>query len=206
MKKHGFSIKSDNMEIIPVLGEHSPEGSDAPAKDAIWDADWKIIYHDPGEINSTEIGHIRFEGKPMLGKAVISFSVIERYRNMGYASRALKMMRDHLFWRGDIYEIEAKVTLENDPAIHALTRAGFVYRSAENNDGVKTETYSITKPKSAWSGLYLFIGLIAGLSLGILMANLLIGLATGVIAGLLTGALLDSRNQKKREDITGRKE
>ena len=194
------------MEIIPVLGEHSPEGSDASAKDAIWDADWKIMYHEPGELNSTEIGLIRFEGKPVLGKVVISFSVIERYRDRGYASRALKMMRDHLFWRGDIYEIEAKVTLENDPAIHALTRAGFVYRSAENNDGVKTETYSITKPKSAWSGLYLFIGLIAGLSLGILMANLLIGLATGVIAGLLTGALLDSRNQKKREDITGRKE
>ena len=164
------------------------------------------MFKDPGDINSTEAGLIRFEGAPELGKVVISFSVIERYRDRGYASRALKMMRDHLFWRGDIYEIEALVTLENDPAIHALTNAGFVYRSVENNDGVKTETYSITKPKSAWSGLYLLIGLIVGLTLGILMANLVIGLIMGVVAGLVTGAILDSRNQKKREDITGRKE
>ena len=194
------------MEIIPVPGEKSPEGIDVSSKDAIWYADWKIMFRDTGEINSTEVGVIRFEGEPVLGKVVISFSVMERYRDRGYASSALKMMRDHLFWRGDIYEIESKVVLENDPAIHALTNAGFVYRGVENNDGVKTETYSVTKPKSAWSGLYLFIGLVVGLTLGILMANLIIGFVMGVVAGLITGAVLDSKNQKKREDITGRKE
>ena len=206
MKKNRLSIYSDDMEIIPERGGKDPDKTDISPRDFIWYADWKIMLRDPAVIEKICLGVIRFEGEPILGKVNISIDIEERYRNRGYASRALKMMRDHIFWLGDIYEIEAVVDMENDAAIHAFSNAGFVYRHTDNNDGVKTETYSVTKPKTVWSGLYLFIGIIVGLSLGIMMANILIGLVTGVLAGLIVGGVMDSRSLKKRQDVTGRKE
>ncbi len=194
------------MEIIPVPTDRSRELSDSGSKDGFWYADWEIITIDRYDKSRTGVGVIRFEDKPVLGKVVISFEVEERYRDRGYASQALKALTKWLFWRGDVYEVEATVVLENDPAIHALLNAQFIYRRMEHEDGVKKEIYSITKPKSSWSGLYLFVGIIAGLTIGILVANILMGIIAGVIAGLGLGVWLDSKNLKKRQDVTGRKD
>ncbi|MCR4990176.1 MAG: GNAT family N-acetyltransferase [Lachnospiraceae bacterium] len=200
-----YIIESDNIIIEPIATDKSDEVKLSDPKVSVWYADW-VIFLKESKTEKTPIGVIRFDGKPELGKLNITFETEEKYRDRGYMSQALKALSNYLFLHKDIYEIIAVVILDNDPALKALTNAHFVYRRTENHDGVKSETYSIIKPASDWSGLYLVIGLIAGLALGIILSNPAVGTITGVLVGFGVGRVMDNRIKKEREQITGTRE
>ena len=110
------------------------------------------------------------------------------------------MMVDWAFRFQNIYEVSAETDRENDKCVKALKKAGFVYREGEG----RMEKYSITKPKTAWTGLYLFIGIALGLVLGIVFSHVITGLIAGVVIGVSFGASLDLAAKKEREKVTGK--
>ena len=204
MKNDRYQIKTDRLIIKPELDSSTPNTSPNDP-DAIWDTGWSIFLKNR-PASQPPIGTIRFGGAPVLGKLSVSFDINELKRNCGFASEALKGITNWLFWRGDIFEIEAFVPCENDPAMHVLANARYVYRTTEVSDGVKTERYSITKPYTSWSGLYLCLGIVIGLALGIIFASPVVGLIVGLVMCYAAGSAMDNKIKKNRERITGQKD
>lgn len=187
MKRIGkYGLKTSIIKIIPINEAN------------VWNEPWNILLiKDDDKV----IGTVSFEGIKELGSVPIKIELEERYRNLGYGTEALKMMTEWAFLHKDVYEIIAKCFDDNDKCIHALEKAGYVYRKRESN----IETYSITKPKTTWLGLYIIIGITVGLILGIVVGNQWVGLAIGVFVGAIIGANMDSKANKERENIIGSK-
>ena len=103
-------------------------------------------------------------------------------------------MTDWAFSYKNIYEIKTTSDPENDSFINALEKSGYVIRTYSKTE----ETYSIKKPKTAWSGLYIIIGIIIGLLLGIVFGNLWFGFVSGLLICQLLGASMDIKAKKEK--------
>ena len=167
----------------------------------IWNADWIIaLLGDDGEAGE-EIGKISFAGDKVLGTVPLHVEIKEAYQSKGYGTEAIALMTAWAFHFRNIYEVSADTDRENDKAVRALKRNGFVYRDFEG----RVEHYSLTRPKTAWTGLYLFIGIFLGLILGIVLSHVVTGLIVGIVIGVPIGLSLDMKANKEREKITGKK-
>lgn len=187
MSKSKYTMKSGDLCIEPT------------DDDNIWESDWAIYLLQPERI---QIGTVTMEGEKANGTVPIKLEIPDKfYRNKGYGTWALKMMREWIFCHVDIYEITATCDHENSACIAALEKAGFVQRYADKF----TEVYSITKPKTAWLGLYLIIGIIAGAFLGVLLEFPWVGLGLGLFAGIVVGSYMDAQERKIRVKYTGKK-
>lgn len=185
MKKTGYELKSQNIKIVPTDSEK------------LWSCDWNILLKNQDD---KLIGTVTFDGEKQYGTVPITIKLEERYQNQGLGTECIKLMTDWAFLHKNVYEVKAVCDDENDKCIHALEKAGYVYRSREAN----IETYSITKQKSSYTGVYLIIGVIVGLILGIVFGNQWIGMAIGLIVSLLIGANLDAKENKDREKVIGK--
>ena len=161
----------------------------------LWDKDWNITLRKEDKV----IGTISFAGEKALGTIPIQIKINEAYQGQGYGREALTMMVDWAFRFKNIYEITAVTDRENDKAVKALKKAGFVYREAEG----RMETYSITKAKTAWTGLYLFLGVVVGLIFGIVFSHVIISIIVGVLIGVSIGLSMDMASNKERAQVTG---
>lgn len=170
-----------------------PEDTNNP-----WEGKWIVFLKDS---SLTPIGWVSFAGEKHSGTIPISIELQELYRNRGYGTEVLKMMVDWAFLHKNVIEISAEADPDNDKFIHALEKAGFVIRTYSKI----AETYSVIKPKSVWTGVYIMIGIVLGLLLGIVFGNVYVGFAVGIISCFLMGAIMDSNSRKEREDITGEK-
>lgn len=185
-KNSRFTIKTKEMLIEPVDEAN------------IWEGDWTITIFD--DKKPIKIGTATFAGEKMYGTIPISVTLDEEYRNKKYGTEVYKLMVGFAFGFRDIYEVKAVTEEENDKCRHALEKAGFVHRNTEHH----IETLSITKPKSTWLGLYVYIGIIVGLILGIVVGSTWVGLVIGLVIGLFFGAIMDNEAKKAREKVTGR--
>lgn len=186
MKKSRFLLKASKFTIEPT------------DENDVWNCDWVITNRDDKE----QMGTVSFAGEKALGTVPIRIELIQKYRDRGIGTEVIRMMVDWAFLHKNVYEVTAVTEHENDRCINALQKAGFVFRDKEG----KEETYSITKPKSTWTGLYIIIGFISGLILGIVFENSWLGMAMGIVAGVAAGAILDSGVRKDREKVTGKKQ
>ncbi len=166
----------------------------------IWEGQWTITLT-PKDEKPVVIGSLTFAGEKVMGTVPISVTLDEEYRNKGYGTEVYKMMVDFAFGFRDIYEVKAVTEDQNDKCRYALEKAGFVHRNTEHH----IETLSITKPKSAWLGLYVYIGVIAGLVIGIVIGSNWVGMVIGIVIGLFVGSIMDSEAKKRREEVLGHK-
>lgn len=165
----------------------------------IWEAPWEIYLR---EDDPRKIGWISFAGDKANGTIPITIELEKYYKNMGYGTEALKVMTEFAFNFSDIYEIQTDSSTENDAYIHALEKAGFIYRYGNK----ESEHYSKVKEKTAWTGLYIVIGIIAGYLIGFVLSNLWVGLIGGVLVGIVLGSALDNTARQAREKVRGHKE
>ncbi len=185
MKKNDFWLKSDMITITPSNEED------------LWESDW-IIALRKGE--KEQIGTASFAGEKLLGAVPLKVELSQIYRNRGLGTEVIKMMVNWAFLHRNIYEVISWVEHENDKGVNALRKAGFVFRGKEGN----TETYSIIKAKTVWTGVYVVVGIIVGMILGIVLNNVWLGFAVGLVSCLCLGAVMDSNALKYRESVTGK--
>ena len=181
-----YVIKTKEFLIEPV----NPED--------IWEGLWSITLRGDEPV---KIGTATFAGEKIAGTVPIRVDLDEDYRNKKYGTEVFKLMVDFAFGFSNIYEVSAQTELENDKCRYALEKAGFVHRSASHG----VEYFSITKPKSSWLALYLYLGLLVGLALGILISSIWVGLVIGLVIGLAFGMSMDNVVKKQREKVTGQK-
>lgn len=184
-----YYLKSDDICITP-----SDEAK-------LWDEEWIITSK---KNDNVQIGVVSFAGEKVMGSVPITISIEDRYHDQGYGTEALKMMVNWAFLHRNVYELTAEIDHENSRAIAAFEKAGFIYR--DDNHLNKIEHYSITKQKTSWTGLYVFIGIVVGLTLGVVLNSPWIGLGIGLVLSLLIGAIMDNNENKDREKIVGKKD
>lgn len=185
MNKKSFYLKSEIITITPSNEED------------LWESDWIIAFR-KGE--KEQIGTASFAGEKLLGAIPLKVELVQKYRNRGLGTEVIKMMVNWAFLHKNIYEVVSRVEHENDKGVNALQKAGFVFRGKEGN----VETYSIVKEKTAWTGIYVAVGIIMGLILGLVFNNAWLGFAIGFISCLCMGKILDYNALKYRESVTGK--
>lgn len=185
MSKKSFYLKSEIITITPSNEED------------LWESDWIIAFR-KGE--KEQIGTASFAGEKLLGAIPLKVELAQKYRNRGLGTEVIKMMVNWAFLHKNIYEVVSRVEHENDKGVNALQKAGFVFRGKEGN----VETYSIVKAKTAWTGIYVAVGIIMGLILGLVFNNAWLGFAIGFISCLCMGKILDYNALKYRESVTGK--
>lgn len=185
MSKKSFYLKSEILTITPSNEED------------LWESDWIIAFR-KGE--KEQIGTASFAGEKLLGAIPLKVELVQKYRNRGLGTEVIKMMVNWAFLHKNIYEVVSRVEHENDKGVNALQKAGFVFRGKEGN----VETYSIVKEKTAWTGIYVAVGIIMGLILGLVFNNAWLGFAIGFISCLCMGKILDYNALKYRESVTGK--
>lgn len=163
----------------------------------LWNADWNIFLTGHEE---EKIGTFSFSGEKVLGAVPINLELGEEYRNKGYGTEIVATMASWAFHFKNIYELKAVTDRENDKWVKVLKKNGFVYRDSEG----RTEYYSRTKPKTAWTGLYLFLGIFLGFILGIVFAHIVTGMIAGIAIGVSIGLSMDLAANKEREKVTGK--
>lgn len=183
--KNRYKMKA-NRFIIEASDETDP-----------WNTPWNIYTKFDHEL----IGTASFEGEKALGTVPIHVELKENYRNKGYGTEIYRMMVSFAFSHNNVYEVKGVCDSENDKCIYAMEKAGFVYRTKEDH----VETYSIIKRKTTWLGLYLVIGFNVGLVLAIVFNSPWVGLAIGMFTCISLGTVMDQKEQKRREAITGKK-
>lgn len=165
----------------------------------LWNADWIISFAD-GE--RRRIGRASFAGEKALGTVPLYVELEEEFRDQGYGTQAICMMVDWAFRHSNVYEVKAEAEHENDKAVKALGKAGFVYRSEDKH----IEQYSVIKNKSAWTGLYMMIGIFLGIFLGIVLSSPKLGMGIGLVVSIGIGIALDNGEKHRREQVTGKKD
>lgn len=185
MSRKSFYLKSEILTITPSNEED------------LWESDWIIAFR-KGE--KEQIGTASFAGEKLLGAIPLKVELAQKYRNRGLGTEVIKMMVNWAFLHKNIYEVVSRVEHENDKGVNALQKAGFVFRGKEGN----VETYSIVKEKTAWTGIYVAVGIIMGLILGLVFNNAWLGFAIGFISCLCMGKILDYNALKYRESVTGK--
>ena len=185
MSKKSFYLKSEILTITPSNEED------------LWESDWIIAFR-KGE--KEQIGTASFAGEKLLGAIPLKVELVQKYRNRGLGTEVIKMMVNWAFLHKNLYEVVSRVEHENDKGVNALQKAGFVFRGKEGN----VETYSIVKEKTAWTGIYVAVGIIMGLILGLVFNNAWLGFAIGFISCLCMGKILDYNALKYRESVTGK--
>lgn len=163
----------------------------------LWNADW-IISLTKGD--GERIGKASFAGEKVRGTVPLTVELEEEYRNQGYGTEVICKMVDWAFRHPNVYEVKSETEHENDKAVKALEKAGFIYRESDQ----QTERYSVVKAKSNWLGIYLVIGICLGLVLGIVLSALQLGFVIGLVICVIIGAAMDNSEKRKREKVTGK--
>ncbi len=187
MKKSSFCLKTDTLTITPSNTED------------LWGSDWIIAFR-KGE--KEQLGTATFAGVKRLGTVPLYVELLPQYRNRGLGTEIIRMLVNWAFLHRNIFEVVSRAEHENDKGVNALQKAGFVYRGSEG----EVETYSIIKGKTAWTGVYVIVGILNGMLLGIVLNSLWLGFAIGIAASLCIGAVMDNNALKYRESVTGKSE
>ncbi len=169
---------------FPLVTDHLLLQPDDEEK--LWNEKWTVRSRDGAQ---DVIGTLSLAGAKIAGEVPIRVELQEEYRNRGFGTEIFYFMAKFVFRFRDLKEISAVCEHENDKCVHALEKAGYVLREQKNG----MDHYSMKKPKTAWTGLYVSVGVCAGLILGVVLSNLWAGLVTGILAGAIVGFVLDRR-------------
>jgi len=163
----------------------------------LWEGDWEIHIKD-GE--KEKIGTLSFAGEKQLGAIPMRIEIPDvHYRNQGYGTEAIRIMKDWAFYHRNIFEIKAVIAHENSAAIMAFQKAGFIFR-----DGTREiENYSVLKQKTSWLGLYFCIGIIIGLIVAAMTGLTWGSLIASVAVCVLAGAGMDMKENAYMREVTG---
>jgi RimJ/RimL family protein N-acetyltransferase len=150
---------------------------------------WNVCLKD-GDQN--KIGSISFEDAVLHGELQISVMLEPEFNKADYNKEIFFAMSNFAFQSDNVREISTKCNYEEENRVRGLEKAGYVRR--ETIDGI--HHYSIKKQKSSWTGVYVFVGLIAGFIIGITVSNLWMGTAIGVVSGIIVGLIMDKRDSE----------
>ena len=139
---------------------------------------------------NTNIGNIEFEDGIYHGEIKIAVDLNPEYDKIKFVEEIFYAMARFVFRFKEIREISTVCRHENENRVKGLEKAGYVRR--ETTDG--NDHYSMKKQNTSWTGLYIFIGLIAGFIIGLVVSNLWMGTIGGVLIGALLGYLMDKRD------------
>ncbi len=172
--------------LFPIMTKHftiSPKNEENLLKEG-----WNVALKND---EKTSIGCINFEDGIYHGEIKMAVELNHECDKAKYAEEIYYAMARFVFRFKEIREISTICRHENEDRVKGLEKAGYVRR--ETIDG--NDHYSMKKQNTSWTGLYIFVGLIAGFFIGLVVSNLWMGTIGGVLIGTLIGYLLDKKEK-----------
>ena len=160
-------------------------------REKLWEEEWTVTLKN-GDHN--KIGSFFFENANFRDEVKITLNLDKNYEKSKYSAEILYEIARFVFRFNNIREISTVCRYEDEHRVRGLERAGYVRRQTKDGDVY----YSMKKQKTAWTGVYVFVGLVAGFMMGIVISNLWVGTIAGIIIGIVIGYLMDKK--EKRED------
>ncbi len=155
----------------------------------LWGEEWNISTKDGDQ---QKIGTLQFADEFVNNEAKIDVKLDHDYDKAGFYSEIYFLVAKVLFRFTEVREVATQCRYEDEHHLKGIEKAGFVYR--ETIDGNKF--YSMKKQKTVWTGVYIFLGLIAGFMIGLGVSNLWLGTIAGITIGVIIGILMDKREEK----------
>jgi len=200
-------LKKDLCAGLAALCEKSEE-------DFIWNTVWRISLRG----NTTEqVGLFRFCGPQEKGRVRFELVIFPEYRHMGYAGQLIKKMTDFAFSKNDVYYLYSNVLgTENEAEYESILRhLGYTTQEeifdpfADLQQPAEDDYHEHQIPEllmmeggvTAYSSVYVMIGLAIGMLISIFSGLLLEGLAAGLLLSLVFGTILDQLEIKHRKKI-----
>ena len=155
----------------------------------IWGTKWDVCLKSG---NHQMVGELKFAGELTNSEAKFCVKLENEYDKERYYAEIFFMMAKSLFRFTDVREVYTECRYEEEHLLKGIEKGGFVYR--QTIDGIRV--YSMKRQKTVWTGVYIFLGLIAGFLMGLVVSNLWLGTISGVAIGVIIGILMDKREEK----------
>lgn len=96
---------------------------------------WYLLH--PGTDGPVLVGLCQFKGRPdESGSVEIAYSVLESYRNRGFATEAVARLARWAFSHPNVKEVAAETMPYRKQSIRILEKAGFVFQGPGSEQGV----------------------------------------------------------------------
>lgn len=167
-----------------------------PEENKIWYYPWYITIKNK---SCTLVGIFRFNGPPERGTVLLRVKEDKDYIDSDFAEEALASICDWAMAQKDVYKIRVH-RVPNDKRYHELLqKCGF-------GPGPEPSRAEKKKSASAWTLVYMLIGLSVGMTTGISLGNFALGMVLGLSGGIILGLLFDMNERKHRSEVTGEKD
>jgi RimJ/RimL family protein N-acetyltransferase len=123
-------IEAKNMDILKAAYTEMLNGCLEHPDQWDWYAIWMIELKD-----GTHIGELCFKGLSTDGIAEIGYGISEEYRNIGYASEAVKAILEWAFSHSEVTAVEAETDTENTASKRVLKKCGFTLNGIIGEEG-----------------------------------------------------------------------
>jgi [ribosomal protein S5]-alanine N-acetyltransferase len=110
-----------------------------------WWMRYVVLRRGPGD-RPVIVGTAGCKGAPKDGRLEVGYSIVDEFRNRGFATEATRALVDWGFDDDTVQEIVAETLPELGASIRVLEKAGFEHRG----DGTEPGTIRYVKPRSAW--------------------------------------------------------
>lgn len=168
------------------------DGCRAHPKERLFYTAWEIR-----EKKGGPVGDAGFKGAPACGEVEIGYGIDPAFRSQGYATEAVRALVDWAFGQEGVYYVMAEREKDNLASARVLEKLAF--RPA--GEGQEGPRFELEKPVTAWTAVYLPLGVGVGLCFGTAMDNLALGLCIGAAIGLGLGACLGAADKKARDAV-----
>lgn len=99
-----------------------------------WSA-WYLLHRENGV--SVLVGMCQFKGRPdASGSAEIAYSIVQQYRNRGYATEAVMRLVHWAFGHQNVMEVAAETMPYRKQSIRIMEKNGFVFAGPGSEQGV----------------------------------------------------------------------
>ena len=168
------------------------DGCRAHPRERLFYTAWEIR-----EKRGGPVGDVCCKGTPVCGEVEIGYGIAAYARGKGYATEAVRALIDWALAQEGVYYIMAERERDNRASAHVLEKLGF-QPAGEGEEGPRFE---LEKPVTAWTAVYLPLGISVGLCFGTAMGNLALGMCLGATIGTLLGVWISSADKKAREAV-----
>ena len=125
----GYIAEQTDGELLKAYREMLQGAKDNP-EDYIWYAIWFIRLK-----NGKIVGDLSFKGLNSDGKVEIGYGVIEKERDKGYATEAVKAATEWALNQPKVKAVEAETEPNNEKSQRVLKKCGFVFSGDFGEEG-----------------------------------------------------------------------
>lgn len=190
---------TEDVELAKAYGEML-DGCRKDCENRLWYTAWKLCLK---ENPNVMVGDVCFKGPQVNGAVEIGYGMKPEFEGMGYMTEAVKKVMEWAVSQKDVYIIYAETAPDNKASQRILEKLNFKPCEGEEAVGEEGPRFRYDKPGPFWMSIYLCLGFSCGMTIGMINEHMSLGMCIGMLIGVAIGVVLDDKEKKHRNEVTG---